>query len=73
MQTYHKNTVNLSNLCLLLYKTIKYKYSIRREKGREWGLNGNEMDSIPLFQTHPLSSFTLSLTPIQNEMNEWVD
>ena len=73
MQTYHKNTVNLSNLCLLLCTTIKYKYSVRRKKGRERGLNGNEIDSIPLFQSHPLSSFTLSLTPIQNEMNEWVD
>jgi len=31
------------------------------------------MYSIPLFQTHPLSSFTRSFNPIQNEMNEWLD
>ena len=73
MQIYHKNTFNFSNLCILLYKTIMYKYSVRRKKGRERVFNENEMDSIPLFQTHPLSSFTLSLTLIRNEMNEWVD
>jgi len=43
------------------------RYWNRREKGRERGLNGNEMDSIPLFQTHPLSSFTHSINSIQNE------
>ena len=45
----------------------------RKEKGRERGFNGNGWILIQLFQSHPLSSFTLSFNSIQNEKNKWLD
>ena len=64
----------LSPLSLFLsLKGYWFNYSNGGEKGRIRGFNGNGWLLIQLFQSHPLSSFTLSFNTIQNEMNEWFD